>query len=109
MRNTDSSTITFSFGQMGALVGVLVTPIFLAGAWAAKVDERLAHIQESTMIIKAELKAIQAVDTDQYLKIQNIKDRCCPTTAGARLEKRPLFVPNDKRLCFLPGFGVFWI
>ena len=109
MRSTESSTITFSFGQMGALVGVLVTPIFLAGAWAAKVDERLAHIQESTTTIKAELKAIQAVDTDQYLKIQNIKDRCCPTTTGAFWQKRPLFVPTDKRLRFLPGLGIFWI
>jgi hypothetical protein len=107
MRNSiESSTITFTFAQMGALVGVLVTPIFLAGAWAAKVDERLAHIQESTMTIKAELKAIQAVDSDQNLKIQNLRDKCCPTTTSYA---RPLFIPDNRRLRYLPGLGVFWI
>lgn len=93
---TPAATITFTFGQMAALVSVLVASVAAAGGWAAKVDEKLENIEKNTAAIESRLEKLQTVQAEHEKRIQRTEDRCCSQPVGWYF-RYPAIMPDNRR------------
>jgi len=94
--STPAATITFTFGQMGALVSVLVAAVGGAAGWASAVDERLENIEKTTAAIESRLERLQTVQAEHEKRIQSTEDRCCKQPIGWYW-RYPAIMPDNRR------------